>query len=62
MRGRKPALDPTIPWKIRIPSSLAKEIEAELRDPIFDRVVYGARSKLVVQLLRAWLQERRAEA
>lgn len=47
--------DPWIRWHINVPSSLALQVETRLLDPVSGTTAYGARAKLVEQLLREWL-------
>jgi hypothetical protein len=58
--GRKPLEVPTVRWECRIDALLASEVELILSDPLKKKPVYGARSELVEQLLRTWLNDRKA--
>jgi metal-responsive CopG/Arc/MetJ family transcriptional regulator len=42
----------TVEVKISLPVVLAAELELRLWDPLRERVLYGARSKLITKLLR----------
>lgn len=57
--GRKPLAIPTVEWKHWIPVDLAAEVELLLKDPVRDKVKYGARGELLTQLLRKWVDEQR---
>jgi hypothetical protein len=59
--GRKPNAVPTVEWKLHIQADLAAEIEMLLLDPARERAKYGARSELIHQLLRQWLEEQRRQ-
>lgn len=59
-RGKRPHFDKPIDWKISIPTSLSLAVEDKLvqvsaswRNP--EKASYGARSKLVKQLLEAFV-------
>lgn len=54
-RGRPPA--DSVKWHISLPVDLAAAIEALLFDPLSMSAPYGARSKLVNELLEKWLSE-----
>lgn len=54
---RKPLTDRPTEWKLSIPSSLAARIELRLVDPLTGKPKHGARSRLVNELLRAWLSQ-----
>jgi len=58
-RGRKALTIPNIDWKIRMPSDLAAEVELLLFDPVKEEVTYGARSALIEELLRDWVEAKR---
>lgn len=53
---RRPHVDPPIEIHIQVPKSLLAKIDQELQDPFTGKLKYGARTKLVVGLLRAWLR------
>lgn len=57
--GRKPKSVPTVEWKFHIPVDLAAEVELLLKDPLRERVKYGARSDLLERLLRDWIARQR---
>jgi len=48
-------LDRPVEWSLRLPSSLANEVELMLIDPLRGKPTFGARSALVVSLLREWI-------
>lgn len=56
-RGRKPNLEKTIPWHIEVPEDLALKVDLLITNPLTGKVKYGERKKLVIQLLRGWLDE-----
>lgn len=56
-RGRKPLDEPSVPWKCQIPEKLAMRVELLLLDPVKGAPIYGARSALVTQLLRAYMAQ-----
>ena len=58
---RIPKTDRPITWKVNMPESIAAEVELHLFDPVRGNVAYGARSKLIEGLLRAWLDAKRAK-
>lgn len=43
------------PWKLNMPATLAGKVEYLLLDPIHQKPLYGARLKLVCELLEQWL-------
>jgi len=47
-----------VEWKISLPATLAARIELLLLDPGKLKPEYGARSRLIVELLENWLDER----
>ena len=58
-RGKKPKVEPSVPWKVYIPLSVSKAVEHELIDPLTTEPVYGAKTGLVTILLREWLSTRK---
>ena len=56
--GRKPDADPSVRWDLYIPSTLAASVELLLKDPVRQKVKYGARSELIEELLRGWINDR----
>ena len=56
-RGKKPDTIPSIEWKLHIEGILAAKVELLLTDPVRKKPKYGARSALVEQLLRVWVDE-----
>lgn len=61
-RGRKEHLDPPVEWIVNIPTSLSAKVELLLYDPMLQKPKYGAKSGLVQQLLREWLERQQADA
>ena len=55
-RGRKPALDRPIKWRISIPFSIASRVDLLLSDPTTGTASIGARSELLSRMLRQWLE------
>jgi hypothetical protein len=47
--------DLIIPWKLSMPATTAGRVSAALLDPVHQKTIYGARVKLVDELLRWWL-------
>lgn len=47
-------------WKIHIPATLAGRVEHRLLDPVSGKPAYGARNKLLTELLEKWLSEQEA--
>jgi len=45
------------PWKLNMPATLAGRVEFVLLDPVHQQPIYGARVKLVSELLERWLAE-----
>lgn len=43
------------PWKITLPAALAGRVELMLLSPIHQRPIYGARARLIEQLLEYWV-------
>jgi len=59
--GRPQNVVPPIEWSISLPSDLAAQVELLLLDPMRGKPKVGARSKLIEQLLRGWIEERKKE-
>lgn len=57
--GRKKKTDPPVEWKVNVPQVIVAQVELLLLDPITHKTRYGARSKLVTQLLLQWLEIQR---
>lgn len=57
--GRPRAAIPTVEWKHHVRADLAAQVELILADPMRERVKYGARSRLLEQLLEEWLAKQR---
>lgn len=55
-RGRKPLTDRPVEWKLRIPSSIATQLNDLLADPLTGKPPLGARSQLTTTLYRKFLQ------
>lgn len=51
-------VDRPVRLEITLPESVSAAVELELFSDIEGRVPYGARSKLIEQLLRGWLESR----
>jgi len=51
-------VDRPVRLEITLPESVSAAVELELFSDIEGRVPYGARSKLIEQLLRQWLSSR----
>lgn len=51
-------VDRPVRLEITLPESVSAAVELELFSDIESRVPYGARSKLIEQLLRQWLTSR----
>lgn len=49
-------VDRPVRLEITLPESVSAAVELELFSDIEGRVPYGARSKLIEQLLRGWLE------
>lgn len=54
-RGRPSNMIPTVEWKCHIPIDVAGQIDLVHLDAVRGVPTYGARSALVTQLLREWL-------
>ena len=60
-KGGRPAnAVPTVKWDVYLRSDLAAQIELLLLDPMREKVKYGARGKLIEQLLSEWLEKQKA--
>lgn len=57
--GRPPNTVPTIRWDTYIPVDTAAQVELLLLDPVRQKVEHGARSRLIAQLLRGWVEEQK---
>ena len=44
---------------VQIPLDLLSEVDLLLWDPAYNQIEYGARSKLIVRLLREWVSKRK---
>jgi hypothetical protein len=55
--GRHVNSDLSIDWKICLPATLAGRVEHLLMNPITGKPKYGARSKLIEELLSGWVRE-----
>lgn len=59
LRPGRPRNDtPTTEWKLHLPVPLVAKIDLLLSDPVTGKPVYGARSKLITELLRAYLSQK----
>lgn len=52
---RHPRDDLTVNWKVPIPATVAGRIEHMLADPVHNKPLYGARTKLIAALLEYWI-------
>lgn len=59
--GRPLNPDLTKAWKIHLPATLAGTVELYLFDNIHGKPLYGSRSRLITELLSAWVEERAAQ-
>lgn len=55
--GRKKKLDRPVEWKLHIPFSVASKVDIIQLDPRTGLPEFGARSRLVTELLKKWLDE-----
>lgn len=46
-------------WKVCLPATLAGTVELYLFDSIHKKPLYGARSKLISELLEKWVSEQK---
>lgn len=60
--GRPTNPDLTKYWKICLPATLAGTVELYLMDPIHKKPAYGARAKLIEQLLSDWVSQQQSLA
>ena len=51
--------DLTKEWKVSLPATLAGTVEFYLFDPLHGKPLYGARGKLIAELLNRWVEEQR---
>ena len=56
-RGKKPAADPSLEWKISIKQSIAGRLELLLADPVTGKIGHGKRSRLINALLSEYLNK-----
>lgn len=61
MSKRKHYVEPRVQWKVYLPVTVASETELLLIDPLREKVRYGARNDLIVQLLGKWLEDEKAK-
>lgn len=54
---RRKRKEPHIRLDVEIPESLAAEVELLLFDPVRGKTRYGARQRLIENLLRKWVEE-----
>lgn len=55
--GRKANVVPSVQWLLHVPVTIAAKVDLILKDPVRDKVKYGARGELLVMLLERWLTE-----
>ena len=60
--GRPKLADPPTEISVSIPTTLLAKVDLYLFDPLRSRVAYGARSRLITQLLNGWVSDREALA
>ena len=58
MRGRKPKSDPPVGVKIRLPTTIHNRLSQYLEDPLTGRPIHGARSVLVTNLIKEYLDKK----
>lgn len=51
----KKSAEPQVEWKVKLPVSLAARVEHRLIDPVKRKPGYGLRTKLIAELLQAWI-------
>jgi len=51
--------DLTKHWKISLPATLAGIVEFYLFDPLHKKPLYGARARLITELLEGWVDEQK---
>lgn len=56
-RGRKAHVIPSVFWRIGIRKDIADKVELLLTDPVLGSIEYGARGKIITELLTKWLAE-----
>lgn len=49
---RKRYVDRPVKWTVYVPASVAEALRTILDDPVYDKPYYGARGKIIEQLLR----------
>lgn len=59
--GRPNNPDLTKYWKICLPATLAGTVELYLMDSLHKKPQYGARAKLITQLLEGWVKEQQEQ-
>lgn len=57
--GRPRKIDRPVEWKVYVPSSVANVVDLLMLDPVTGNIRKGARSALVEELLRRWVEERK---
>lgn len=60
--GKKLHADRPVEWKISLPTSVTVPVSLLLSDPLTGLPKHGARSKLITQLLREWLEKQQKSA
>lgn len=58
LRGRPKLKTPTVAWKLHVPIDLAARLDLLCLDPARGILSYGARSALVSQLIREYLDSK----
>lgn len=57
MPARRPDRDLIVKWKVNIPATTAGRVELMLLDPVLNKPIYAARSKLIEALLENWIAQ-----
>jgi hypothetical protein len=57
--SRSPSADPPVEITLSIPQSVRERLDILLWDPVRKKPKYGAFSKLVTKLLRAWIKKQK---
>jgi len=60
--GKKLHADRPVDWKLSLPTSITAPVSLLLSDPLTGVPKHGARSRLVAQLLREWLEKQQKSA
>lgn len=59
MKGRKPLSDPPRKIHVSLPTSLLRDVDDTLHDPVRNKRAYGSLSSLMRNLLEDWLAEQK---